>query len=99
MKVELIISEGFLSHLTAEIVELAVKTIEREHGEKIELITLHEEDVKYPVIKVSGFPPIVVKSPPSLSELVNMINLALDLSRLSSAPNGMSEITRADTLV
>ncbi|MEM4624132.1 MAG: hypothetical protein QXR24_01855 [Thermosphaera sp.] len=100
MKVELIISENFLSYFTAEIAEQAVKIVERKYNTKIDLSILRDEDVKYPVIKVPEFPPIVVKALPSVSELVNMISLALDISRLlPPASLGVNDIGRADTMV
>ncbi|QOR94955.1 hypothetical protein IMZ38_03355 [Thermosphaera chiliense] len=99
MKVELIVSKNFLSLFTVEIVSQAVKAFSKANSAKLELKIVWEDEVEFPVLKIAGFPPIVVKTPPSLSEVLNMLTLALDLSELSQAPYGIVSAWEADTIV
>jgi len=99
LKIELLVSKNFLSLFTLEIVSQAIKVFSKANSADLELKIVWEEQVEYPVLKIGGFPPVVVKTPPSLSEVLNMLTLALDLSELQTAPLGMAGGWEEDTFV
>jgi hypothetical protein len=97
MEVELIVSKNFLSMFTVEILSQAVKTFSRANSVELDLKIIWDDEVEFPVLKIGGFQPIVVKTPPSLSEVINVLTLALDLSELTPATCGIISIREADT--
>ena len=99
MEVELIVSRNFLSLFTVEIVTQAVKAFSKANSADLDLKIVWDDEVEFPVLRIGGFQPIVVKIPPSLSEVLNMLTLAQDLSELMPVPRGITSARGADTIV
>jgi len=96
LRIVLVTGNNSISELALEVITQAVKAVELATGEKIHLHVVRDEDVFYPILKVNGLSPIVMRDVPKISVLVKTLMAHIEISKLMNVNSSKTMGVKAD---